>query len=162
MSCTFFGCSDGMDKHGTYQNIEGVWEKKNVCLVFSNATWECLLALDNMPPLFNSDEDYAFPDRFNSYDDYINATKNPSLYYTCKGNGGHFEISNNYITLYDDDINYKLEYKINDGKLILMAKNNNMLRIFYDKSLYRPFNPELRATNDDDIFYDLNGVWNKL
>jgi hypothetical protein len=158
----FFNCTNEMNDLSPYQNIEGIWGGNDVYLAFSNETWECLMALDAMSPFFNGDEDYAYPDGFDSYDGYINNESNNSLlYYSCKGNGGHFEIFSNYITLYDDTTNYKLKYEIDNGKLKLMAINNNLLKIFYDKSLYRPFNPELRSNDNEDISYNLNGTWNK-
>jgi outer membrane protein insertion porin family len=149
------------DAYQKYQNIEGVWGKNNVYLIFSNETWECLFALDNIAPLFNGDEDYAYPDGFDSYDDYINDVNNQLLVASCEGNRGYFEILHNYVTLYDDNASYKLKYEINNGELKLMATNNNLLRIFYDKALYRPFNPELRSNANEDIFYNLNGIWIK-
>jgi hypothetical protein len=157
----FFSCTNKMNV-SPYQDIEGIWGGNDVYLVFSNETWECLMALDTMSPFFNGDEDNAYPDGFDSYDDYINnKNNNPLLYYSCKGNGGYFEISSNYITLYDDTTNYKLKYEISNGKLKLITINNNSLKIFYDKSIYRPFNPELRSNDNEDIFYNLNGTWNK-
>jgi hypothetical protein len=159
----FIGCENNLNDSDGYLNIEGIWGKDGVYLNFSNKNklWQCLLAMDSMPPYFNGDESYAFPDGFASYEDYINATKIPPVEYTFEGNNGYFENSVNCLTLYDNNAKYVIKYENNNSTLKLNCVTNNLLKISYDTSLYRPFNQTVRSYNNEDTYFDLNGVWIK-
>jgi hypothetical protein len=158
----FINCKNDLNNFDAYSNIEGTWEKDNIYLNFSSELWRCLIAMDNVPPFFYGDEPYAFPDGFNSYDEYINSGKyNP--FYCFEGNSGYFKIIPNYLTLYENNTKYTIRYEINNNIMKLQINNNKFLNIFYDNTIYRPFNPTIRSNNDnsENIYFDLNGTWIK-
>jgi hypothetical protein len=153
-----FGCKNNLNNSNEYSNIEGIWGKDGVYLNFSNNLWNFLIAISNAHFYFNGDEDYAYPDGFDSYNDYINAGINPV--YCFEGNSGYFDINANYITLYDDETKYIMKYKINNDKLTVVSSNS--LKISYDNSVYRPFNPDIRSSYNGNASFYLNGIWNNI
>jgi hypothetical protein len=152
----FIGCNNDLNETVDHSMIEGNWERDGVYLSFSNQLWECLITLDSMPPFFNGDESESFPDGFASYDEYVNAGKFPSTPYYFKGTGGNFEMTNNNLTLYDNNEKYIFKYEIKNNILHFSSSKNNILKITYDDSIFLPFNLAIRSNN-----FDLNGTWSK-
>jgi hypothetical protein len=113
--------------------------------------------MDAMPPFFIGDELYAFPDGFDTYEDYSNSVRIPPEEFVFVLNEGHLEKTFTILTLYDDNESYVVKYEINNNELKLSCINKESIKIFYDSSLYRPFNKEVRLNNS----IDLNGIWNK-
>ena len=120
-----------------------------------------LATMDNQPPFFYGDEDYAYPDGFYSRDEYVARNYLPTRDYLME-----------YQQLYLS-IGFSTGYRwftflgifgINGGLRFGILKNE------YDNSLYRPFDPALRQGNNQwspknsvslsfsldqrDIFYD--------
>jgi hypothetical protein len=154
---TLFGCENYSGDSYGQQNLNGLWVKDYIYIDFSDKSWKCLSAMDNMPPFFNGDELYAYPDGFDTYEDYSNAGKILPEEFVFTLNEGHFEKTSTILTLYDDNEKYIIKYEINNNELKLSCLNKELIKIFYDSSLYRPFNKEVRLNNS----VDLNGIWNK-
>ena len=99
-------------------------------------------AMNNRSPWFNnddSDKDIAYPDGFNSYDDYIAAGKVPP---------------DEYQMPYDQ---WQISFGIGSGYRWLTAPGNvnlsggiriGIIRNVFDSDLYRPFDPVLRSQNN--------------
>ncbi|MCL2472789.1 MAG: outer membrane protein assembly factor BamA [Treponema sp.] len=94
--------------------------------------------MNNNPPYFNGDEDYAFPDGFSSYDEYQNANKIPP---------------DSYLMTYDQ---WSLSVGVGTGYRWSTSLGNlglgggfrvGTILNNYDSSLYRPFDPILREGN---------------
>jgi len=118
--------------------------------------------MNNTAPFFNGDEtNYAFPDGFQSYDEYISHNKLPPRDYLM-------EFRQRYLSL-GFSTGYRWNtflgiFGINGGTRFGIVKN------IYDNVLFRPFDPALRAGNNEwvpknsfwfsttldqrDIFYD--------
>ncbi|MDR0526329.1 MAG: outer membrane protein assembly factor BamA [Spirochaetaceae bacterium] len=117
-------------------------------------------AMDNMPPFFNGDEDYAYPDGFDSYDDYVSQSKIPD---------DEFLMEYQQWTL---SLGFSTGYRWGTifgnvglgGGIRFGLKYND-----YDRKLFRPFDRALREREDwtpatsisfnfsvdqRDIFYD--------
>jgi len=118
--------------------------------------------MNNTPPFFNGDEtNYAFPDGFHSYDEYILNNKLPPKDYLM-------EFKQWYLSL-----GFSTGYRWNTFLGILGVNGGTRFGIvqnIYDNTLYRPFDPALRSGNNEwipknsfwasvtldqrDIFYD--------
>jgi len=128
---------------------------------FTTSYQKRLATMDNMPPIFNGDETYAFPDGFNSYTEYKNNDKLPPRDYLM-----------DFMQLYLS-IGFSTGYRWNTFMGILGLNGGvriGWIRNTYDNELYRPFDPALREGNNDwtpknsfwtstsldqrDIFYD--------
>jgi hypothetical protein len=151
-------CDDG-NGYTEYPKINGIWEKDGVYLDFSNGLWDCFIALNNNPPIFNGDEEYAFPDGFVSHEEYINFGSKPNEEHTFQGNAGYVKYKNNYIILSDNNTEYTIRYEINNN-ILKFERSIKALNIYYDYNLYRPFNPEIRSSyNNGTALFELNGNW---
>ena len=120
-----------------------------------------LATMNNTSPIFNGDEDYAFPDGFVSYDEYYNNNKLPSRDYLME-----------YMQLYLS-IGFSTGYRWNTF-LGIVGVNGGVrvgwVRNMFDSDLFRPFDPALRDNSNSwtpknsfwisssldkrDIFYD--------
>jgi outer membrane protein insertion porin family len=118
--------------------------------------------MNNTPPFFNGDEtNYAFPDGFQSWEEYVSHDKLPPKEYLM-------EFKQWYISL-GLSTGYRWNtflgiFSLNGGTRFGIVRNN------YDNNLYRPFDPALRDGNNEwmpknsfwfassldqrDIFYD--------
>jgi outer membrane protein insertion porin family len=100
---------------------------------------------------FNGDETYAFPDGFESYDEYEDAQKLPP---------------NEYLMSYDQwrfSIGISSGYRFSTvlGSLLLRGGiRTGMILSSYDEEMFRPFDPILRAENG--IPTPANSVWISL
>jgi outer membrane protein insertion porin family len=117
--------------------------------------------MNNTAPFFNGDETYAFPDGFQSYDEYMAHSKLPPKDYLMEFN--QWYISLGFSTGYRWDTFLGI-VGLNGGTRIGIVRN------IYDNTLYRPFDPTLREGNNEwtpknsfwvsfyldqrDIFYD--------
>ncbi|GHV26149.1 outer membrane protein assembly factor BamA [Spirochaetia bacterium] len=108
-------------------------------------------AMDNAAPFFNGDETRAYPDGFDSYEDYYNASKYPPNVYLM-----------NY-----DQLGFSLGFST--GYRWLTAAGNlglaggirtGWIDNIYDDAIYRPFDPVLRDGNNDWIW--TNSFWTSL
>ncbi len=100
-------------------------------------------AQDSIGPLFNGDEDSAFPDPFLSYEEYVNSNK---------------IVPDAYLMNYDSwgiSLGFSSGYRfyLPSGTLSLGAGlRTGFVRNSYDSELYRPFDPTLRAGNNLWLF----------
>ena len=96
-------------------------------------------AMNNFPPFFNGDEDFAYPDGFNSYEEYINSDMVPPDAYLMPYN--QWRISLGASTGYRWMTPWG-NFGIGGGIRIGMQRNA------YNTEIYRPFDPILRKEND--------------
>jgi outer membrane protein insertion porin family len=118
-------------------------------------------ATDNAAPYFYGDEDYAYPDGFDSYDDYYDASKIPPAEYLMDYT--QWKLSLGVSTGYRWATPFGI-YGLGGGVRIGAVVNT------YDDDIYRPFDPTIRNRNnqitpansifantyldDRDIYYD--------
>jgi outer membrane protein insertion porin family len=104
-------------------------------------------AMDNQLPIFNGDEPYAYPDGFDSYEEYIKYKRAPREYL--------MDLMQWYISL-----GFSTGYRwntflgnlsVNGGIRIGIVKNS------YDENLFRPFDPAIRARNN--MWTPKNSFW---
>jgi len=107
--------------------------------------------LNNMPPYFNGDETYAFPDGFSSADEYQKANKIPP---------------DAYLMTYDQ---WSLSLGVGTGYRWLTFLGNlglgggfrvGTILNAYDSSMYRPFDPILRGSNG--TWTPATSVWTSI
>jgi len=120
-----------------------------------------LAAMDNQSPRFYGNEPYAFPDGFSSYQEYESRDKTPTREYLM-------EYDQWYISL---GLSTGYRWSTFLGVIGLSGGIRfGILRNSYESNLYRPFDPALRAGNNEwtpknsfwlslsldqrDIFYD--------
>jgi outer membrane protein insertion porin family len=105
-------------------------------------------AMDTLAPFFNGDEEYAYPDGFGSYQEYADSSKLPSSEYLMK---------------YDQ---WRLSLGVSTGYRFSTFLGNlgvsggirsGMVINTYDNDLYRPFDPVLRARNNQ--WTPANSLW---
>jgi outer membrane protein insertion porin family len=105
-------------------------------------------AMDNVAPFFNGDEEEAYPDGFDSYDDYYNASKYPPSW-----------------ALMDYD-QWSLSLGFSTGYRFLTFLGNlglggglrtGFVENIYDAAIFRPFDPVLRDGNNEWI--NANSLW---
>jgi len=118
--------------------------------------------MDNQPPIFFSPEDPgAFPDGFSSYWDYINRNKSPTRDFLMEYEQWYLSLG--FSTGYRWSTLLGI-FGISGGMRFGFLRNS------YDNNIYRPFDPVLRAGNNEwtprnslwlalsldqrDIFYD--------
>ncbi|MDR2500088.1 MAG: outer membrane protein assembly factor BamA [Treponema sp.] len=98
--------------------------------------------MDNLAPFFNGDEEYAYPDGFNSYDDYVDASKSPPR---------------EYLMYYDQ---HSISLGFSTGYRWSTALGNvglgggfrvGWILNYYDEQIARPFDPVLRDRNQQFI-----------
>jgi len=105
-------------------------------------------AMDNQAPWFNGDEQYAYPDGFNSYDEYYNASQIPPAEYLM--NYEEWQFSFGFSTGY--------RFSTPLGNLSVGGGFRvGFIRNVYDSALFRPFDPELREGNN--TWLPSNSIW---
>jgi len=120
-----------------------------------------LATMDNQPPFFYGDEDYAYPDGFNSRTEYVDRDYLPTRDYLMQYRQWYLSIG--FSTGYRW-FTFMGIISINGGLRLGILRNQ------YDNQLYRPFDPALRLGNNEwspknsfslsfsldqrDIFYD--------
>ncbi|QQO08202.1 outer membrane protein assembly factor BamA [Breznakiella homolactica] len=96
-------------------------------------------AMNNYAPFFNGDETYAYPDGFESYDEYVDASKLPDDEYLMDYN--QWSLSLGFSTGY--------RFSTFLGNLSLGGSiRAGLVRNVYDEDMYRPFDPTLREGNN--------------
>jgi len=108
--------------------------------------------MKNLPPYFNGDEEYAFPDGFNSFDEYYNSsTRVPPREYLMTYNQWYLSLG--FSTGY--------RWPTMLGNLTLNGGIRiGFIRNVYDAALYNPFDPVLREENNK--WTPKNSVWSSL
>ena len=96
-------------------------------------------AMNNSPPFFHGDEPFAFPDGFNSYEEYENAFKIPPDQYLMPYN--QWRTSLGIGTGYRWNT-FLGNLGVGGGVRLGMVRNT------FDDGLYRPFDPVLRERNN--------------
>ncbi|MDR2490926.1 MAG: outer membrane protein assembly factor BamA, partial [Spirochaetaceae bacterium] len=97
-------------------------------------------AMNNHAPFFNGDEDYAFPDGFSSYDEYVAASKLPQDEYLMTYD--QFSVSLGFSTGY--------RWLTFLGNLGVGGSIRAGFKInWYDADYLRPFDPTLRKRNNE-------------
>jgi outer membrane protein insertion porin family len=107
--------------------------------------------MDNLFPYFNGDEPYAFPDGFDSYEQYIAANKIASEAYQMKYD--QWNISLGFSTGYRFSV-WGGILGIGGGLRVGIVRNS------YDNNVYRPFDPILREQNNQ--WTPSNTIWSSL
>jgi outer membrane protein insertion porin family len=108
-------------------------------------------AMNNAAPFFYGDEEYAFPDGFQSYEEYVSSSKLPADEYLMRYEQWSFSLG--FSTGYRWGTllgNLSVGGGIRTG-LVLNT---------YDAGLYRPFDPILRE--DNNRLSPSNSVWTSL
>jgi outer membrane protein insertion porin family len=106
--------------------------------------------LDNMAPWFNGDEDYAYPDGFDSLDDYENSylpTSDYLMQYEVWTFSLGFSTGYRWTTPWG---NVRLNGGVRFGALLNT----------FDDAINRPFDPQLR--NKNGVWIPANSVWTAL
>jgi outer membrane protein insertion porin family len=109
-----------------------------------------------LPPFFNGDEDYAYPDGFDSYEDYEDAGKIPNDEYIMDYE--QWRVSLGMSTGYRWPLvlgEFTLGSLSLSGGLRFGVVNNN-----YDGEAFRPFDPTIRNRNNQ--WTPANSVWTAL
>ena len=107
--------------------------------------------MDNVAPFFNGDEEYAFPDGFSSFDEYVAASKSPTSEYLM--NYDQWSVSMGFSTGY--------RWSTFLGNLGLGGGfRTGWVMNDYDEKLFRPFDPVLRDRNKD--FIPALSLWTSL
>ena len=118
---------------------------------FTGQMTKRLAPLKNLAPFFNGDEEYAYPDGFNSYTDYINSDRIPPREYLM------------------DYTQYYLSFGFSTGyrwttMLGILSLGGGIRTGFiyneYDAKLYNPFDPVLRA--DNNTWTPKNSFWTSI
>jgi len=112
---------------------------------------ERLAAMDNAPPFFNGDEEYAFPDGFASYDEYLYASKLPPKEFLMKYRQWYLSVGLS--------TGYRWSTPIGSVFLGGGIRTGYVLNT-YDGSIYRPFDPALREGNN--MWRPKNSFWTTL
>jgi len=107
--------------------------------------------MDNLFPYFNGDEPYAFPDGFDSYEQYIAANKIAPEAYQMKYD--QWNISLGFCTGYRFSV-WGGILGIGGGLRVGIVRNS------YDNNVYRPFDPILREQNNQ--WTPSNIIWSSL
>jgi outer membrane protein insertion porin family len=105
-------------------------------------------AMDTRAPFFNGDEEGAYPDGFDSYDEYYNASKYPPSWALM--NYEQWGISLGFSTGY--------RFLTSLGNLGLGGGlRTGFVQNIYDATIFRPFDPVLRDGNNEWI--NANSLW---
>jgi outer membrane protein insertion porin family len=107
-----------------------------------------LTTMNNQAPFFNGDEPYAFPDGFNSFDEYNSHNRTPPRDYLMNYEQWYFSVG--FSTGYRW-FTFLGIVGLNGGLRIGTIKNT------YDDELYRPFDPALREGNN--VLTPKNSFW---
>jgi outer membrane protein insertion porin family len=108
-------------------------------------------AMDNRAPFFNGDEERAYPDGFDSYDEYYNASKYPPDWALMNYN--QWSISLGFSTGYRF-LTFLGNLGLGGGLRTGFVQN------IYDASIFRPFDPVLRDGNNEWI--NANSLWTSI
>ncbi len=108
-------------------------------------------SMDNYAPFFNGDEEYAFPDGFETYEEYEDSSKLPADQYLMDYNQWVISLgfSTGYRWLFRPGI-----VSLSGGVRTGIVRNN------YDADLFRPFDPTLRDRNN--MWTPDNSTWLSL
>jgi outer membrane protein insertion porin family len=109
-----------------------------------------LAAMDNGAPFFNGDEEYAFPDGFESYDEYEKASKSPPSDYLMNYN--QWGISLGFST------GYRFSTPLGNLGLGGGVRSGIVRNVFEDSR--RPFDDTLR--NGNNRWIPANSLWLSL
>jgi outer membrane protein insertion porin family len=107
-----------------------------------------LAAMDNLAPFFNGNEEFAYPDGFDSYEEYENASKVPP---------------DAYLMTYDQwriSIGASTGYRFSTplGNLAIGGGiRTGVVYNIYDADLFRPFDPAIRKSNNE--LTPANSIW---
>jgi len=107
--------------------------------------------MKNLPPYFNGDEVYAFPDGFNSFEEYDNSTRVPPKEYLMTYNQWYLSLG------------FSTGYRWSTllGNLTLSGGiRAGFVRNMFDANLYNPFDPVLRE--DNNKWAPKNSFWSSL
>jgi len=116
------------------------------------AQWNKRLApMKNLPPYFNGDEIYAFPDGFNSYNEYNSSTGVPPREYLMTYNQWYLSLG--------FSTGYRWPTMLGNVSLSGGVRVG-FIRNVYDASLYNPFDPVLREENNK--WTPRNSFWSSL
>ncbi|MFP3041693.1 outer membrane protein assembly factor BamA [Treponema primitia] len=108
-------------------------------------------AMDNEAPYFNGDETWAYPDGFDSYDDYVSDSKYPPAVYLMDYN--QWGLSLGFTTGY--------RFVTALGNLgIAGGIRTGLVENIYDADIFRPFDPFLRKGNND--WTPTTSIWTSL
>jgi outer membrane protein insertion porin family len=117
---------------------------------FSVSHTQRLTAMDNLPPFFNGDESYAYPDGFNSYSEYNEAVSYPSEF-LMRYDQWYFSLGLSTGYRWSTFLgNLSTGVGVRGGIIL-----NN-----YDAALYRPFDPTIRRDNNKPT--PANSVWGSV
>jgi outer membrane protein insertion porin family len=110
-----------------------------------------LAFMDNVAPFFNGDETFSFPDGFETYDEFEDASKLPANEYLMNYN--QWNLSLGFSTGY--------RFFTPLGNLGLNGGiRSGFVRNIYDADIYRPFNPTLRERNN--TWTPANSIWTSV
>jgi len=115
---------------------------------FTTSYQKRLATMDNMSPIFNGNETYAFPDGFTSYYEYESHDKLPPRDYLMDFMQLYLSIG--FSTGYRWNTFMGI-YGLNGGVRVGAIRNT------YDNELFRPFDPALRQENNK--FTPKNSFW---
>ena len=116
---------------------------------FSASYTSRLATMDNQPPFFfGPDETGAFPDGFNSYDEYLRYDKLPTRAYLMDYKQWYLSIGLSTGYRWTTPVGI---FGISGGIRLGFLRNS------FDDSLYRPFDPALRTGNN--IWTPKNSLW---
>ncbi|MDR2493643.1 MAG: outer membrane protein assembly factor BamA [Spirochaetaceae bacterium] len=108
-------------------------------------------AMDNNAPYFNGDEPYAFPDGFNSYEEYVNASKTPPSEFLMHYDQWRFSLG----------VSTGYRFPTIAGNLGFGGGvRSGIVLNQYDESLYRAFDPAIRDQNNK--WTPANSVWTSV
>ncbi|MCL2558384.1 MAG: outer membrane protein assembly factor BamA, partial [Treponema sp.] len=108
-------------------------------------------AMNNSAPFFNGDEPWAFPDGFVSREEYIAANRIPP---------NEFMMRFQQLSL---SLGFSTSYRWMTPAGILSVGGGvrgGMIRVMYDDTIYRPFDPALREGNN--TWTPITSVWTSL
>jgi outer membrane protein insertion porin family len=107
-----------------------------------------LTAMDNVAPFFNGDESYAYPDGFNSYTEYTDASMTPPDEFLMRYNQWYFSLGLS--------TGYRWSTFLGNLSVGGGARAGIVLNS-YNADLYRPFDPTIRRDNNKPT--PANSIW---
>ena len=110
-----------------------------------------LAPMNNQSPIFHGNEPYAYPDGFNSYQEYINRNKVPTRDFLMDYQQWYLSIG--LSTGYRWSTMFGI-FGISGGVRFGVIRNS------YDSDMFRPFDPALRAGNN--TWTPRNSLWMAL
>ena len=110
-----------------------------------------IATMDNISPIFNGDEDYAYPDGFHSFEEYISHNRLPPRDYLMQFNQHYLSLG--FSTGYRW-ATFLGNLNVNGGIRFGLIRND------YEERLFRPFDPALREGNNQ--WMPKNSLWVSL